>query len=99
MQGPNKVEIEKLSSFLQPKMINPTVFWSQTDYILKIRIQVENPFKPPIISFDEKHLKLIPEAFNIEEVDTLFKLPFYDSVVPDVSGLQKISRFFWLILA
>ena len=70
-------------------MINPTIFWSQRDCILKIRIQVENPFKPPIISFDKKHLKLIPEAFNIEEVDTLYKLPFYDSVVPDVSSIAR----------
>ena len=74
-------------------MINPTIFWSQTDYLLKLRIQVENPFKPPIISFDEKHLKLIPEAFNIEEVDALYKLPFYDSVVPDASVFLELSRF------
>lgn len=70
-------------------MINPTISWSQTEYILKLRIQVDNPFKPPIISFDEKHLKLIPEAFNIEEVDTLYKLQFYDSVVPEVSHLSQ----------
>lgn len=86
-------------------MINPTIFWSQTDYVLKLRIQVENPFKPPIISFDEKHLKLIPEAFNIEEVDTLYKLQFYESVVPEVSGQcqlghcqssKLVNRFFFV---
>ena len=87
-------------------MINPTIFWSQTDYVLKLRIQVENPFKPPIISFDEKHLKLIPEAFNIEEVDTLYKLQFYESVVPEVSGQcqlghcqssKLVNRFFFCV--
>lgn len=75
-------------------MIDPTIFWSQTDYTLKIRIQVENPFRPQqIVSFDEKHLKLVPKEFNIEEIDTLsdslYKLQFYDSVVPDVSYFRK----------
>ena len=67
-------------------MINPTIYWSQNNQILRLRIPQPNPFKPPIVSFDEKYLKLVPEAFNIEENDTLYKLQFYDLVVPDVSN-------------
>lgn len=66
-------------------MINHMIFWSQNEQVLRIRIPVENPYKPPIVMFDEKYLKLVPKAFNIEEVDSLYKLEFYDLVLPYVS--------------